>query len=129
MPTQNKVQMANVMPFDKFWTWLQTHPNCILNAGTPEAVLYDADDYHWHFGNEDGTLLVQVMRGKALVGEILIDPHAITYVQSERRGEEEYVFDCVAETEDEPMVAYYFTLTHDFDTPEASPAKKGRLVH
>ncbi|HQP39126.1 MAG TPA: hypothetical protein PLI95_28280, partial [Polyangiaceae bacterium] len=70
---------------------------------------------------------VQVMRGKMLVGEILIDPQSITYVQSEKRGEEEYVFDCVAETDTEPMVTYYFTLSHDFDAQEA-PQKKGRLL-
>ena len=29
------------LPFEKFWNWLVTHPNCILRAGTPEAVLYD----------------------------------------------------------------------------------------
>ncbi len=127
MSTRNQVRVANVMPFDKFWSWLQNHPNCILNAGTPEAVLYDAEDLHWHFGTEDGTLLVQVMRGKMLVGEILIDPQSITYVQSEKRGEEEYVFDCVAETDTEPMVTYYFTLSHDFDAQEA-PQKKGRLL-
>src|SRR5207237_2834510 len=81
---------ANVLPFDKFWKWLQGHPNCILSAGTPEAVLYDDDDCHWHFASEeDGTLLVQVLRGKALVGEIAIVPRNITYVQGEGKGTEE----------------------------------------
>ena len=23
------------LPFESFWTWLSSHPNCILRAGTP----------------------------------------------------------------------------------------------
>ena len=120
---------ANVLPFDKFWKWLQGHPNCILSAGTPEAVLYDDEDFHWHFSvEEDNTLLVQVLRGKAMIGEIAIAPRNISYVQSESKGEEEFVFECVAETESEPIAAYHFTLSHDY-SPEEVPSKPGRWVH
>src|SRR5207244_10989394 len=65
-----------------FWNWLQTHPNCILRAGTPEVVLYDHDDLHWHFATEgEDTEVVQLMRGKSLVGEIVVLPGDVTYVQ------------------------------------------------
>jgi hypothetical protein len=129
MATDPKLPLApNVMPFEKFWKWLQGHPNCILSAGTPEAVLYDDEELHWHFGaEEDGVLLVQVVRGKALLGEIAISPETISYVQSESKGEEEYVFECVAETDTEPVAAYHFTLSHDYNAEET--VKQGRWVH
>jgi hypothetical protein len=42
-----------------------------MSAGTPETVIYDDDDFHWHFAaEEDGTLLLQVLRGKQIVAEI-----------------------------------------------------------
>lgn len=129
MASETKLPLAqNVLPFDRFWTWIQTHPNCIVAAGTPETMIYDAEDYHWHFGaEEDGTLLVQVLRGKNIVAEILLSSRQVTYVQGERKGEEEYVFECVVETDREPVVAYHFTLTHDYSPEET--AKKGRWVH
>lgn len=129
MASDPKLPLApNVVSFDKFWSWLQGHPNCILSAGTPEAVLYDDEDFHWHFASEeDGTLLVQVLRGKQLVGEIAIAPRTITYVQSEAKGDEEFVFECVEETDREPLVAYHFTLSHDYSPEEV--VKQGRWVH
>jgi hypothetical protein len=64
------------LAFAVFWEWLITHPNCILRAGTPEAVIFDDDDLHWHFATavEDGTPVVQVLRGKRLLGELLLIP-------------------------------------------------------
>ena len=48
------------------------HPNCIVRAGTPEAIMYDDEDLHWHFAVEGtSTLLVQVLRGKRLMGWML----------------------------------------------------------
>lgn len=129
MATDPKLPLGhNVLPFEKFWKWLQGHPNCILTAGTPECVLYDDDDFHWHFGSEeDGTLLVQVIRGKQFVGEIAIDPRNVSYVQSEAKGQEEFLFECVVEAENEPVAAYHFVLMHDYSPEEV--VKSGRWVH
>ena len=33
--------VATTLTFEKFWTWLGGHANCIVRAGTPEAVLLD----------------------------------------------------------------------------------------
>ena len=129
MPTQPPLKLqTDTLSFDKFWSWLQGHRNCILSAGTTQSVLYDSEDFHWHFGSEDGTLLVQVLRGKELVGEILLEPQMISYVQSIRHSEDEYEFDCVSELESEPMVICYFTMSHEYDAQEGQP-KKGRLMH
>lgn len=116
------------LTFDQFWTYLQGHPNCILSAGTPEVVLYDDDDYHWHLAREgDDNHLLQVIRGKTLVGEILIVRSQILEVQGELRAEGEYLFECLVESEEGPAPGYFITVSHDY-TPE-EPAKPGRWVH
>ena len=98
MPPQTSV--AYTLPFTKFWAWVQLHPNCIVRAGTPEVVLFDDDDLHWHFGHdEDGTLLVQLIRGKKLFGEMAIAPADVTYVQVEPADGEEFRFELLGEGE------------------------------
>ena len=114
------------VPFDTFWTWLMIHPNCILRAGTPEAVLYDDEDLHWHFAAEaPHTLLVQVLRGKRLLGELLLDPEQVTYVQGlPPEREDEYVFELVAEDGGERVAIFFFVLVHGFDDESGlSPAR------
>jgi hypothetical protein len=111
------MEAAFTLPFPAFWSWLLAHPNCILRAGTPETVLYDDDDLHWHFGAEgDNTLLVQVLRGKVLIGELFLEPGQVSYVQaapSERA--DEHVFELISDSEGEPFAAYFFVLAHGFD--------------
>jgi hypothetical protein len=119
---------AATLSFDTFWSWLQAHPNCIIRVGTPEAVVYDDDDLHWHFSAEGpDTLLVQPMRGKKLVGEIMVVPADIAYVQSVVGEEDEYVFELISETETDRVASYYFVLSHGYDAQE--PVTPGRAVH
>ena len=110
------------MPFDEFWRWLMAHPNCILRAGTPDSVLYDDEDLHWHFAAEEpSTLLVQVLRGKRLLGELLLDPEQISYVQAappERA--DEHVFELMVENEQERFAAYFFALVHGMEEGESA---------
>lgn len=117
---------GTTLPFEKFWSWLLTHPNCILRAGTPEAILYDDDDLHWHIATEGPeTCLVQLVRGKRLLGELLIGPEQVTYVQ-EMAGETEgeFVFELIAETETDRVSAYFFVLSHGYEDQEAvSPGR------
>ena len=76
--------VATTLSFETFWRWLNAHVNCILRAGTPEAVLFDHEDFHWTVTDEDEhTKVVQVARGKELVGELVVFPAEITYVQAE----------------------------------------------
>jgi len=114
------------LPFDAFWVWLMGHPNCILRAGTPEAVIYDDEDLHWHFAKEEPeTLVVQVLRGKLLVGELLLAPEQIAFVQGVRGDQEhEFVFELIVETEVDRYPAYFFVLIHGFDEEgEFSPSR------
>jgi hypothetical protein len=117
---------ATTLPFETFWPWLMGHPNCIIRAGTPEAVLYDDEDLHWHFTREEpGTLVVQVLRGKLLVGELLLAPDQIAFVQGiPGEREHEYVFELMTETAEESFASYFFVLIHGFDDEtEATPSR------
>ncbi len=117
------------LPFETFWNWVVTHPNCILRAGTPEAVLYDDEDFHWHFASEGAaTLVVQVLRGKRLIGEILFEPEQITYVQGvQGRRDDEHVFELVSETEKGQVAAYFFVLAHGYEDEAETSFSAGRV--
>lgn len=110
------------LAFEPFWSWLTTHPNCIVRAGTPETVLYDDDDLHWHFASEGSTTrLVQVLRGKRLVAELLVEPEEVSYVQGAAGEEEgEFLFELIAESETEQAVSWFFVLSHGYDTESGS---------
>src|SRR5438128_1836411 len=98
-------------------------------ARAAEVVLYDDDDLHWHFAVEgDDTRVVQLIRGKTLVGEIVVTPSDITYVQGVAgEAEDEYMFEFISETETDRIAAYHVVLSHGYDA-EATPTP-GRAVH
>jgi hypothetical protein len=113
------------LPFSKFWTWIAQHPNCILRAGTPEVVLFDDEELHWHFATEDdGTLVVQLIRGKKLYGEIAIAPGEVTYVQVEPGEGDEVRFDLVGDGADAGAAAYHFVLSHGYDEDEGESGRR-----
>ncbi|MCA9680179.1 MAG: hypothetical protein H6709_02525 [Kofleriaceae bacterium] len=124
-PSKRLTPVATTLPFDKFWQWLGGHVNCILRAGTPEAVLFDHEDFHWTIANEDDqTLVVQLARGKELVGELVVFPSEIAYVQTESSDPEgEWLFECVVEGEHAREVAYHFVLAHEYDGDEHKEEK------
>ncbi len=126
--------LSNTTPtlsFQDFWDWLIRHPNCILRAGTQDAVVYDDEDYHWHFAIESpDTPLVQVIRGKRLVAEILISKERIAYVQgSVGEVEGEHIFDLVVEDEAGQLTAWFFVLAHAYDLPEIETSGGVHSVH
>lgn len=112
------------MPLDRFWAWLSSHPNCIVRAGTPEAVIYDDDDLHWTFASEaPQNLVAQVLRGKRLVGEVLIDPEQVSFVEAlPQENPDEHVFELVSESEDDRFAAWFFVLVHGLDDDDAEVA-------
>ena len=117
------------LPFDTFWNWLMRHPNCIVRAGTTDAVLFDDEDLHWHFAADSAGLFVQLIRGKRLMGELAVDPERVTYVQGfaeEREGE--FPFELISEGETERIAAYFFVLSHGFEEEELQPGH-GLAVH
>ena len=113
--------------FDTFWQWLMRHPNCILRAGSSDAVLYDDEDLHWHFAADGSLLYLQTIRGKRLMGEIVVDAERVAYVHA--AGEEpegEHLFELVAETAAESRPVYFVVVSHAFDE---EPPLHERAVH
>lgn len=121
--------MKNSLSFKEFWPWLTGHPNCIVRAGTADSVVYDEDDYHWQFTEENArTLLVQVLRGKRPVAELFIEPGHISSVQITPGEKGEYNFDLVALVQGQPQVIYYFVLTHSYEEEQqAEHGARARL--
>ena len=117
--------VATTLQFDTFWRWLSGHVNCILRAGTPEAVLFDHEDFHWTLLTEDdATHVVQLSRGKELVGELVVFPAEISYIQMEpSESEGEWLFECVVEGENAREVAYHFVMAHEYDVVEHKSEK------
>lgn len=107
----------STLTFDDFWEWVAAHPNCILRAGIQNSVIYDDEDYHWQFAQDNPeTLLVQVIRGKRLVGEFAVYRERVAYVQSMAGDQEgEVLFEAVAADEAESPVVCFFVMSHGFD--------------
>ena len=120
MPTEAPDPSSLTLPFEDFWSWLKAHRNCIVRAGTPYSVLMDHDDYHWDVLQEDGdTQILQLARGKELVGEIIVMASEIAYVHCPHSEGEEQVFECVVETAHAREVVYHFAMAHGYDVEPA----------
>lgn len=108
--------IGKTVSFEDFWSWLTLHNNCILRAGTPDVLMFDHDDFHWHFFIEnDSAHVVQLVRGKVLVCELVLIPNEIAYVHASDNEHEETIFECVIELPEGREVAYHFVLAHGFD--------------
>ncbi len=116
------------LTFDTFWSWLQGHSNCILRVATRDSIVYDDDDLHWWVGLENGVHLVQVIYGKRLRGEIIVDPDRVSYVQAlGQQGEDEFIFELINENSGEQTTAFVFSMGHDLDDGESTV--HGHAVH
>ena len=66
-----------------------------------------------------GTVVVQLARAKDLVGEMLVFPADVAYVQVEpSETDGEWLFECIIETEKAREVAYHFVMAHEYDDGE-----------
>lgn len=118
MSQASLTKVATTMTFEKFWGWLQRHTNCIRRAGTGDSVLFDHDEFHWNVvSDEESTFILQLARAKDLVGELIIVPAVVAYVQVEPsdEAEGEWTFECIAEAEDGRDVVYHFLLSHGYE--------------
>lgn len=117
------------LSFRAFWEWLTAHPNCIIRAGTPEVVLYDDDDLHWHFTEDtDGTVLVQLLHGKRMLGELFLEAEQVSFVEAvPQEHPEEHPFELISETTGERFAPYFFVMAHGYDEEPASPSSRARV--
>jgi len=125
------VQSGATLPFERFWKWLKHHPNCILRAGTTDVWLYDQDDLHWHLEeNPDRNPSVQLVRGKQVLAEIVLEVREVVFVQStldsEEDGERHFLFEVVGGDRTEPYAVYHFLVAQGF---EEEPHQQGGLKH
>jgi hypothetical protein len=116
------VQTGTTLTFDRFWRWLHQHRNCLLRVGAADAFLYDQEDSHWQL-EEDGERnpIVQLCRGKSVLGEVVMDVREVLFVQStpENEGEQAtYVFELVGGPKGEAYTLYHFVLAHAFEEEE-----------
>ncbi|MBX5480475.1 MAG: hypothetical protein IRZ16_01310 [Myxococcaceae bacterium] len=115
------VETGTTLKFERFWKWLREHANCILRAGTDEVWLFDDDDLHWHL-EEDAhrSPVVQLMRGKRVLAELVMDVRDVLFVQATpegqpQNGEQPTLFELVTAGGDENFGAYHFLMAHGFD--------------
>jgi hypothetical protein len=113
------VETGSTLTFDRFWRWLKRHPNCILRAGTPDAFLYDDEDLHWHLEeDEERVPTVQLVRGKQILGELVLEVRDLLFVQvtPDPEGEAgQFLFELHGGGGDEAYAVYHFVLAHGFD--------------
>ncbi len=117
----------DTISFEQFWSWVQGHPNCILRVANATMVLFDDDDYHWHFGVESDTVyFVQVIRGKRYVGELVINPVEVAEVRAQANDENEVLFDV---TDEAGRFLCQFVLSHGYDDEDGVTQPPGRVTH
>jgi hypothetical protein len=113
------VQSGSTLAFDRFWRWLKQHPNCVLRAGTSDVWLYDQEDLHWHLDEDpDRNPTVQLVQGKQLVGEIVLDVRDALFVQATPEGDAadgHFLFEVVGGGREEPYPVYHFLVAHGLD--------------
>jgi len=81
----------------------------------------DHDDFHWDVVSEDEeTQVVQLMRAKDLIGEVIVLASEIAYVQCVPDSTDEQLFECIVETPHSTEVLYHFLLSHGFDEESSS---------
>lgn len=126
------VQSGSTLSFDRFWRWLKHHSNCIIRAGTQDVWLHDYEDLHWHLDEDpDRNPVVQLVRGKQLLAEIVMDVRDALFVQATPEGaeggERQFLFEVVGGGREEPYGVYHFLLAHAFD--EEGTHQGGGLKH
>jgi hypothetical protein len=122
------VETGTTLAFDRFWRWLKRHSHCILRAGTPDAFLYDQEDLHWHLEEEDDrTPTVQLVRGKQIVAELVLELREVLFVQAvpDPEGEAgQFMFELVGGEGEEPYAVYHFLLAHGLEGESHKPTLK-----
>jgi hypothetical protein len=108
------------LTFDQFWRWLSEHRDCVVRAGTEDLMLFDHELMHWDFFEEaEGRGIVQLIFGKTLVGELMLERSEVLFVQSSPNVEEpksgEWFFECLGGPRDESYPLFVFVMSHGME--------------
>jgi hypothetical protein len=108
------------LTFERFWRWLMEHPNCVLRAGSFDAVFFDSEAFHWDFFEEDdGRAVAQLILGKNLVGELIIERANVLFVQAAPDKEDPksgaWVFELIGGNKEDSYPQYHFVLSHGME--------------
>jgi hypothetical protein len=110
------------LTFERFWRWLLEHNNCVLRVGAPDATLFDHEDLHWDFFEDDeGVAVIQLVRGKVLVGELLVEKSKVALVQPQVDPENaqngHWTFEVIG-ADQSGFRGVYFLMAHGLDSPQ-----------
>jgi hypothetical protein len=122
-------QDATPLTFDQFWRWLLEHRNCMVRAGGGDHMLFDADPLHWEFFDEpDGRAIVQLILGKTLVGELVLERGEVLFVQAtadvENPQSGQWLFECIGGPRDDSYPLYSFVMSHGMEQVQGHQALK-----
>jgi len=115
------IQHSNpqALSLDLFWRWLKIHYNCIVRAGGEGCVVYDQPYLHWHMiEEEDDLYIVQLIKGKDLITEIVIDARQIMYVESSSHEDNNVLFELIGTIQNEPVSLFHFMMAHGYEEEE-----------
>jgi len=116
---------ATTLTLGIFWQWVGAHYNCIVRAGSDTCVFFDQPFLHWHLIEDlDGQLVAQLIRGKDLVGELVIDPRMVLYVEVTAQDDEQVLFELVVDSDGEPIPQFHFLMAHGYDEDQDA-ARRG----
>ena len=114
------------LTFPAFWEWLKDHANCIVGASWGPGALFDDDALHWVLSDqEDRRAIVQVIKGKNLVGELLIDGREIDEVEvlpdSENVQSGQFVAELLSSAADGRQSMGHIVLAHGVEDTLGHP--------
>jgi hypothetical protein len=115
------VQTGTTLSFERFMRWVQHHRHCVLRVGGADTYLYDQEDFHWSFEEDpDRNVVVQLNRGKTIVGELVMEGREVLFVQSTQEEGERgaFLFELVGGPQGEAFTLYHFVLAHGFEEEE-----------
>lgn len=115
----NLTEDAQALSVQKFWRWAAAHYNCILRAGSDQCVVYDQPYLHWHLIEEEDDLFVaQIIRGKDLITELVVDARQVVYVESTQQEDANVLFELIGNIGGEPVPLYHFVMAHGYESEE-----------
>jgi len=112
------------LTFDRFWRWLMDHPNCVVRVGSDDCALIDHDDFHWDFlEEEEGNVIIQLVKGKALVGELIVQRRDVLFVQAsldvESAAQGYWLFELIGGPKEETFTVAHVLVSHGMEQQQA----------